>query len=254
MVPTGQDRQMSVVTDAEPCIISVDPTNVARLHNYHFDHGVPDTAGDFGAVVTANNRVTFDIFGQRKGNTNVKLSTQNGAQIDTLTVSVKEKITKTYNTCRLSDMRRVCPFSTTVITSIMPRVEKTYIQQANIELKQQQAGRVFEVNVPRDLGDPLFPEKSGIRQSIIDAMAGQLIFLADFIVFFAWDLRALTPPKEIVGLNLGIMCFVEFDSRSISERDHDCSRAWARLGIRPYWREVSDGWGRRCQLFEVAAV
>src|SRR5579862_6296374 len=77
MVPVGQDRTMSVVSDAEPCIITVDPINVARMHNFHFDRGVPDTPGDFSVILTANNRVTFDIWGQAKGNTNVKLSTQN---------------------------------------------------------------------------------------------------------------------------------------------------------------------------------
>jgi hypothetical protein len=102
MVPVGHDRPMSIVTDAESCIITVEPKNIARLHNYHFDHGVPDEPSDFDAVLTANNRVTFAILGQRKGNTNIKLSTPSGIQIDTLTVSVKEKIIKTYTKASLS--------------------------------------------------------------------------------------------------------------------------------------------------------
>lgn len=215
MVPTGQDRSMSVVTDADACVITVDPVNIARMHNFHFDHGVPDQPGDFRAVLTPNNRMTFEISGQRKGNTNITLSKENGIQINTLTVSVKDKITKTYNTCRLSDIRRTCPFSAANITAIMPKVEATFIQQANAELKQKEAGQVFDIIVPRDLGIPLFADKTDVRFAIIDATGARhppFILAADFIVYFTWDLRAFRPPKEIVGLTVGRLCFVEFQN------------------------------------------
>jgi hypothetical protein len=203
------------VTDDDACVITVDPANSARMHNFHFDQGVPITPGDFSAVLSPNNRMTFEISGEQTGNTNIKLSKSNGALIDSLIVSVKDKATKTYNTCMLSDMRRPCPFSPESIKKIMPKVEATFSQQANLELKQKDVGQIFDITVPMDLGKTIFPDKDDIRSAIVDATSAKqpkppFILLADFIIYFTWDLRQFKPPKEVVGYTVGVLCFVEF--------------------------------------------
>jgi hypothetical protein len=209
MVPIGGVRPMTVVTDANQCIIRVNPQGVAKMQNFVFSQPLPDVPREFAAIVGPNTRFSFDIIGIARGNTSIFLA-EGGKAIDVLNVSVKLRIPKTFNLIRLSDMRRTCPYSEIQITSIMGAVAKTYIQQANIDLTQKDP-RIEPLNIPRDLGDPLIPDKrlpdgTTIKNVVIDATPLRL-FGADFRIYFTWNLRGLT--KDVVGVTFGHTCFVE---------------------------------------------
>ncbi len=219
MVPLNGARPMSVVSEADELIISVDDDTIASLNNYHFKTGVPVTPQNSTVLLTPNNRVDFDIVGGKAGNTSITLKKSDGFGVASLTVSVKKVVRKTYALCRLSDRRITCPFTNQEIEKIMPAVAKTYIQQANIQLDDNARGQIYEIVCPEILGDPLFPFKPTVFAAI-DARThatdtgrpiGQnyLIGSADLIVYFAWNIRNTMKPFEVVGLTRGRYCFIE---------------------------------------------
>jgi hypothetical protein len=155
--------------------------------------------------VTPKNRITFEIFGERKGNTTLFLVDSRGKSFATLLVSVKEKIPKRVALCLLSDRRRNCPFTEAEVPIFFTRTAQTFKQQANIELTQ--VGGIFNVNVSDDLGDPIVADKPSTRSAILRATPQQAI-LANFVVYYSWDITSLTR-RAIVGLNQGFDCYVE---------------------------------------------
>jgi hypothetical protein len=208
MVPVTEARAMSVVTDTDECAIVVDPPNIARMRNFHFAKGVPDAPTDFLVRLTAQNQVTFEIFGEKTGNTTIKLLDPKGKAVGGLLVSVKSTIAKTASLCRLSDMKRNCPWPSPLPASLFSNVGKVYKQQANIEFTQRSG--VFDVTVPADLGNPLIVDQAAARRRTIISATPAAAFGANFVVYLTWDLRSVT--GDIVGQNFGQLCFVEFDS------------------------------------------
>jgi hypothetical protein len=219
MVPLSGERPMTVVSDADECIITVDQEDIVSMHNFRFDKGVPNMPGDFEVSLTPNNRVSFSIIGKRPGNTTIFLKKKNGQFVGNLSISVKSVVAKTYALCRLSDRRRSCPFTTIEINNLMPRVAQTYIQQANVQLNDNAPGKIFEINCPDDLGDPLLPDKqsvsNAIRAKVTDVESSLpigsrfLIGSSNFIIYFAWNISDTRGDKGVVGLNFGQECYVE---------------------------------------------
>ncbi len=205
MVPVGGTREMAVVTDADECTIIVDPPDVARMQRFVFIRPLLEVPREFRAAVTPNNRITFQIFGQKKGNTSIFLVDRNGRMISVLQVSVKDKVRKQIAACRLNDRVHMCPFSVAEIPRIIDGVKKTYLQQANIELVH--IGDIQEVTTPEDLGNPLVMDKPGNLEAVI-RKTPLVAFRADFCLYFTWDLRSVSK-GNIVGQNFGFSCFVE---------------------------------------------
>jgi hypothetical protein len=175
------------------------------MQNFVFTAPLLEVPREYRAHVTRRNRITFNIFGEGKGNTTIALLNRKGEPIASLLVSVKEKITKTVAFCLLSDIRRLCPFTSSEIPPILSGVQKVFKQQANIELNQR--GSLFTVNVTSNLGDPIIMEKPEIRSAILRATPQNAI-LADFCVYFTWDVFSLQK-GQIVGQNFGFDCYVE---------------------------------------------
>src|SRR5262249_8422713 len=75
---------------------------------------------------------------------------------------------------------------------------------ANLELDHR--FRFFNVTVPADLGDPMFPEKDDIRRKII-AETPDAAFGANFVIYFTWNIESIM--GGIAGQNFGQVCFVE---------------------------------------------
>jgi len=181
-----------------------------------------------------------------------------------LLVSVKSQISKTYALCRLSDMRRTSPWPVPNLQPMMQRVEKTFLQQANIKLSQKD-NEIFHVNAnDRDLGDPLIPER--IIQPENFSLSHYLLFrrsptkaiLANFTIFFVWDLR--TTKKDIVGQNFGQACFVEFNSTSPFENAlttaHEIGHGLGLGHTTSQFMMAGDGFSRtsRLQQFEIDTI
>ena len=225
MVPAGEHRRgFSVISENEEIEVAFDPPQIARFANRTFQPPSPLPFNDYVTRVQPNAIVKFEIFGERAGNTTLTIRNRRGAIPGVLLVSVKSPIDKTYALCRLSDMRRSCPWPESDLRPMMKRVEKTFLHQANITLFEKNT-QIFDVNVfDRDLGDPLIPDRIiqpenlrlgdyiFVRRSPMEAISG-----VNFTIFFTWNLRSTTRPKEIVGQSFGQACFVEFNAASPRE-------------------------------------
>jgi hypothetical protein len=205
MVPVGDVREMSVVTEDDECTIVVDPPNIAKMQRFFFDKPLLDVPREFRARVTSRNRIRFQLFGQQKGNTTLFLVDRSGKAFATLLVSVKAAVAKSVAFCLLSDMKRNSPFSAVELPSILTAVQQTFKQQANIGFTQ--IGTVFPVNVTANLGNPLILDKPNIRSAILSATP-QSAILANFVVYFTWDVFTLVG-RQIVGVNFGFDCYAE---------------------------------------------
>ena len=217
MVPVGERRgALRAISEAEEIEIAFDTPGIAKFGNKSFSPPSPLPFGDDFVRLQPNSEVRFELVGVRAGNTTLVIKNPKGKALATLLVSVKSQLGKTYALCRLSDMRRPCPWAESDIRPMMPRVERTFLQQANVKLSEKRS-QIFEINVnDRDLGDPLIPEQIIrpesttlshyilFKRSPIDAI------LVDFTIFFTWNLRQTK--KDIVGQNFGQACFVEFQT------------------------------------------
>jgi hypothetical protein len=204
-VPVGETRPMSLVTEEEGCMMVVDPPGVARMQNFVYSAPLREIPGGYRAEVTKKNRITFELVGERKGNTTIFLLDRKDDVFGALLLSVKEKISKTVALCLLSDRKRNCPFIPGEVPGLLTMTASVFRKQANIELVP--VGSVFPVNVPEDLADPLSPDKPAIHRAILIATPTQAR-LADFCVFYTWNITSVQHPK-IVGLNLEFDCYVE---------------------------------------------
>ena len=150
MVPEGETRAMSVVTDDDECTIIVNAPTVIHMRNFAFDKpAAVEIPRDLRARVPRQNRLRFEIVGDKKGRTTISLVDSKGKKLDAQIVSVKGKITRNVAMCRLSDIRHNCPFLPEQPPLLLPGVQKVFKQQANIEITQHQG--IFDVTVPINL-------------------------------------------------------------------------------------------------------
>jgi hypothetical protein len=153
MVPLAETRGMAVVADSDGCTIVIDPPDIARMEKFVFPQPLLDVPREFRASVTPNNTLSFNLFGIKKGNTNLFILNKQSVATSVMRISVKEKIRKTYTVGRLSDIRHLCPFLPEEVPVMLRRVEATYLQQANIQLDQ--IGGQSEIVVTKNLGNPI---------------------------------------------------------------------------------------------------
>ncbi len=175
-------------------------------HYLRFDPPSPLPFSDTAVALPPRTRFNFELVGLKSGNTTVVMRDRTGKPLANLLVSVKAQVSKTYTLCRLSDMCRTCPWPVADLRPMMQLVERTFLQQANIRLTENGAV-IHEVNInDRDLGDPLIPmrvvqpENMTINFVIVSRTPARA-FLANFVIYFTWDLRAVR--RDIVGHNFG---------------------------------------------------
>jgi hypothetical protein len=219
MVPVGESRRgLSLTSDTEEVEAAFDPPNIAKFSNRSFAPPSPLPFSDYATRIQPKTVLKFEIFGEKAGNTTLFVRNRQGKPLAGLLVSVKDQVLKSYALCRLSDMRRTCPWPELSLRPMMQAVEKTFLQQSNVKLTEKHV-EIFNINVnDRDLGDPLIPERIikpeniELGHYILSRRTPARAILVDFTIFFAWELRSIR--KDIVGINFGQACFVEFNSTS----------------------------------------
>ncbi|MGA2254361.1 MAG: hypothetical protein ABSG53_06855 [Thermoguttaceae bacterium] len=135
MVPSGGSRiGLNAVTDGEEVELTFDTPGVARFGAKRFDPPSPLPFSDTSVALLPRTRFNFELVGLKAGNTTVVMRNRASKALASLLVSVKAQVSKKYALCRLSDMRRTCPWPVADLRPMMQRVEKTFLQQANIRL------------------------------------------------------------------------------------------------------------------------
>lgn len=114
---------------------------------------------------------------------------------------------RTVNFCFLSDIRRSSSFLREDVPTMFVRISQTYLQQTNVVLAEQ-TPRGLDVNVMKDLGNPLRPENASVKSAIVDATPAGA-FAADFLVYLCWNI--VSPGADVGGLAfMGTqLCFCE---------------------------------------------
>ena len=204
MVPVRDKREMGVITDASDCLLRVADPAVASMANFRTSSGpIPTptlTVDDL--PLPKNSRVAFSILGKRVGHTELRLEGQNGAVQNLLLVSVKDKVTKQFALCFLSDALRSTTRAKADAVAIMGPVATVFLNQANLDLKL--LGQPTDVSVARNLGNPIRPAARGIVRDIIAATPASL-FRGDIVIYCCWDVE----DSRTLGVTRGHICFVE---------------------------------------------
>jgi len=204
MVPVRDKREMGVITDSSDCLLRIEDPAVASMANFRSSFGplpTPSLTVD-QFQLPKNSRVAFSILGKSVGHTELHLEEQNGAVQDLLLVSVKNKVTKQFSLCFLSDSLRSTTRPKADAVAIMGPVASVYLNQANLELKL--LGQPTDVSVARNLGNPIRPSTPGVVRDIISATPGSL-FRGDVVIYCCWDVE----DSRTLGVTRGQVCFVE---------------------------------------------
>lgn len=207
MVPVGQSRSMAVVTDAQGGQLRVGTPQFASLRNVRSTVPFKSSPTLIQVNLPPNSRTTFDIFGDTSGSTSIILEDNAGKEIATLTVRIKTPFRRTVNFCFLSDIRRSSSFLREDVPKMFSRIAQIYLQQANVVLAEQTPNG-FDVNVMKDLGNPLRPENAPVKSAILDATP-VAASAADFLVYLCWNI--VSPGADVGGLTfMGTQfCFCE---------------------------------------------
>lgn len=196
MVPVGQSRFMAVVTDGRGGKLRVGTPQFASLRNARSTKPFNGSPTPFQINLPPDSKTTFEIFGDTSGRTSLILEDNVGKEITTLTVSIKMPFKRTFNFCLVSDIRRSSSFFREDVPTIFAKGAQTFLQQANVVLVEH-TPRGFDVNVLKDLGNPLRPENQTVRNAIIDATPLGA-FAADFVVYLCWNI--VSPGSDVGGL------------------------------------------------------
>ena len=207
MVPVGQSRFMAVVTDGRGGKLRVGTPQFASLRNARSTKPFNGSPTPFEINLSPDSKTTFEIFGISSGRTSLILDDNVGKEIATLTVSVKMSFKRTFNFCLVSDIRRSSSFFREDVPRIFAKAAQTFLQQANVLLVENTL-RGFDVNVLKDLGNPLQPENQTVRDAIINATPLEA-FAADFVVYLCWNI--VSPGRDVGGLAFAgtQVCFCE---------------------------------------------
>lgn len=234
MVPVGELRTgFSIRTSNEPVEVSIEPPGIATFAGPRtFNPPTNTPIDDHFMRLGANTTATFSLFGKQVGQAMLVIRALNGKQLESLLMSVKAPVRKTYSLSILHDMRRRSPWlppndptapnppaPDSILRPMMERVTKNFAQQANVLLTEKTA-TIFDCTVnTRDLGDPIVldaPVKDGAEtKTLATIIRGHLpeeARKADFKLIFTWGIR--NRRQDFVGLTLGSFCYVEFNSNS----------------------------------------
>ena len=211
MVPVGQSRLLAVVTDREGAKLRVGSPSFISLRNVRSTKAFNGSPTVSLVNLPPDSTTTFDIFGDTSGRTTLILEDNAGKEIATLTVSVKMPFRRTFNFCLLSDIRRSSSFFREDAPNLFTKAALAYLQQANVVLAEL-TPRGFEVNVMKDLGNPLRPEDNKVIDAIVAATPSEAL-AAEFVVYICWNIAS--PGKDVGGLAFKgtQFCFCEDNGR-----------------------------------------
>jgi hypothetical protein len=206
MVPVRDRREMGIVTENDAVVLRSRAPSQARFANLRTSSGPIQTTQLTPDVVALppNARVAFSIMGIAAGHADVVIEGPDGSVKVLLLVSVKERKKQFYNLCFLRDIRRSTSRSHADAQQKMTLVERTFLQQANIELGL--AHPAADVVVPQDLKNPVRIDRPGVVSAIIDATPPPLFGNSAIIVYSVWDASDHRPS---VGITSGKLCFID---------------------------------------------
>jgi hypothetical protein len=196
MVPVGESRLMAVVTDGRGGRLRVGTPQFASLRNARSTKPFDGAQPPFQINLPPDSKTTFEIFGDTSGRTSLVFEDNVGKEIATLTVSIKIKFKRTYNYCLVSDIRRSSSFVREDVPRIFAKAAQTFLQQANLVLAEH-TPLGFDVNVLKNLGNPLQVENRKVTDAIIGATP-RGAFAADFVVYLCWNI--VTPGSDVGGV------------------------------------------------------
>ena len=119
------------------------------------------------------------------GRTQIVAARSDGSVVDRLVVSVKTERSVTYNIHRLQDIVRLTSRGFTELQTIMGKVEKYYLEQANIRLTRQRTQTLF---IKQDLGDP-FDDTPDLIKPIDNELSAKGFYAATLNLISTWDLK-----------------------------------------------------------------
>ena len=206
MVPVHDRREMGVVTEGEPLVLRSKDPGTARFANFRTAAGpLPNTGlTDVAVRLPARARVSFSILGVATGHADIVLEAPDGTVKALLLVSVKDKRKQAYNLAFLRDIRRSTVRSHADAQAKMKMVEKTFLQQTNVELAIALAPT--DVVVPGDLKNPVRIDKPGVLSSIIQSTPAAMFGNSAIIVYSVWNAKDQRPS---VGITSGSLCFID---------------------------------------------
>jgi hypothetical protein len=158
MIPTGRQSNWRVKVSGGPVRITSKDPNVAALAD-----GLAKPVQRNLITINSPNPTEPDFFilgGQDPGRTQIVAEDKNGKNLDTLTISVKALLPKTFMIHRLNNRTMRSNRTADELTSMLRTVKATYLTQANVLLAQ-----VDDVNnfvIDNDYGNPIDVQK--VRQ------------------------------------------------------------------------------------------
>ena len=257
MAPVGGRREMGIVTENEPLRLRSRDPSIARFANFRAASGLLRTEEQTPAsvVLPAGSRIAFSIMGLAAGPTDILLEDSAGTVRLLLLVSVKAKKQQEYNLCFLRDIRRSTNRTHVDAQNKMKLVEKTFLQQANVELSTKQPPT--DVVVPQDLKNPVRIDNRALLRAIITATPTRLFGNSAILVYSVWDASDHRPS---VGITSGNLCFIDDAQKNDNEAaltfGHEVGHA---LGLGHNGKDVlmaGDGISRSSKLaqFEIDTV
>jgi hypothetical protein len=206
MVPVRGSRQMGIITENEEVLLSSRHPSHVRFANLRTSFG-PISTTDLSpaeVMLPPRSRITFSIMGVATGHADVVLQGRDGSTKLLLLVSVKELKKQAYNLAFLRDIRRSTKRSHVDAQEKMKRVEKSFLQQANVAL--QPTLLPTDVVVPMDLKNPVRVDRPGVLDAIASATPARLFGNSAIIIYSVWDASDHRPS---VGITTGNLCFVD---------------------------------------------
>jgi hypothetical protein len=151
MIPTGSKSNWRVSVQGGTVRITSGDPNIAALAD-GFAHPLPRNL----LTINSTSQKDTDFFilaGQSPGRTVIVAEDARGRNLDTLVVSVKNVVPKTFMIHRLRNRTMRSNRTTDELVSMLRTVKATYLTQANVVLAQ--IGVVNDLVVANDYGDPI---------------------------------------------------------------------------------------------------
>lgn len=181
MVPAGGSREIKVRLSGKIQLVVQNP-GLVTIGNRPGAMPAPKLAYD-SQVVQEHSFIVNSISGA--GRTQIISAKADGTVLDRLVVSIKAERPVTYNIHRLQDIVRLTPRGFAELQTILGKVERYYLNQANLRLIRK---RTQTLLIKNDLGDPIDPS-IGKMKPIDEAMVAGGFYVSTLNVISTWDLR-----------------------------------------------------------------
>lgn len=230
MVPQGGQRDLIMLTDRSPCVLSIQDSNKCLMKDFTFLDGggrVPDTPEPGRSVrevrLPPNATVRFSVMGNSIGFTGLKFVEDSEFQISSsVTISVKPRKTVRFSLVFLADLIHKNVRGQIEPRFLMDVVKKIYLEQSNVDL--QETGHLRDVTVLRDLGDPILASSDKVLDSIENATGDETFGTVDFIVYCCWNIERERGKNDTRGLKVNrnnkSYAFIEVARSGFAEQAH----------------------------------